>query len=1573
MRRLPVAVAVLVLSVAVAWAAGPTVPLPPSIAPGGVYNPNSEEVPLPPSVAPGGVYNPSAGNIPLPSSIAPGGVFNPNAVQMPLPPSVAPGGVFNPNATKMPLSSAVAPGGVFNPNSTVLPLPQSIAPGGVYLPNAGAIALPPSIAPGGVFNPDSTKMPLSSAVAPGGVFDQGLTVIPQSADIAAAVANNLQQQGFVPLPNQINVIPPGGMPLTSGDLTNPSHTTGALVFYTLGDTDLYMAALNAVAMMFSATSTSGLYGTTTVNGTTFDFLGPIAAIGMLFSLLFICISGIMKQELRLDQMLVTLILSYAMFVPKTTVVIEDIYSGSVKSVDNVPYGVAVPGALISMFTFNFAKQIETAFTATSAVQPLVTASANGTSIGGFANPLKMLLALQTINVCGSNGDICADMVEYTRSCLSDSQGNKILADKVFKNPDLLTELFGPSGGGKGIQASVIYRSAYHQGAVGSLNTPALLADGGIVACDQAASAIRNDIETYLSNPAGLASNSFASDFAHAMGQRKIGSLTGAVPGVNDGGGYEWKTQLNDTLAATALLGQAGVAGTTTDARSWIATMIMRNPTFSAYAAANQSDRAAAYDVYMTVAMEQFKADAAADGSMFLKTMLPSMTVLTFFFFAFAPIVALLVMVTGLQAIKILTSYVIFGFWTQSWLPGAAIVNYFIQQQWLSKVTGTGSGIPGGMFAIANQPELYDIASTQLAVGANMLASVPVVMMALITGSAYGLSHLADKMGASRKGYFDEKGLVPDAMTATNASAVMKRDMDMGYAYKPGDRPSPLMPAEAQALPNFNYSATDSGSTAASQALSTKSAAGESAAVNKLGQAQRNTSKGIDWGTSVKDTHSSTLTDQVKAEINKTFGTGTSNKFGSKIDDATRVALAAGASALAQGLSLPLAKTAATAALAMQLKALGLDASNAHAVTTSLDNAFDASLKNNFTTGDGINRQKADQFARSTEAAIKKTYGEQSSVTDAYQAVKNTSVEQAKMDQATKTRQMSEQGGATINASGLNMVNSFETGYRDSGTRSNKMAPAVKALNERADSLSAVTSPEAKAGIAAINTYASAGNLRGVLDEANKLTLSPNATTAALGHYAVGFFGATKNAEGNQIGPSGLPEAALRTGKHLEAMDASVREIERATGGTLGSAPGANPDSELGQKGAKIEDTVKTQQAALEGRVQAGKNTGTAAYKREEGVVAGGFTANDTAVNNARTDVNDKGVEAFNAQSRTNEKNSSAGAGPAAAVFGIGTDALAAGNLAATSAIGRTRAAATEALENLKAKAGGGPAATPPGATPPADPAGAPKAPGATAAPGATPPAATPPTAPGAYAQATPPAAEPAAPAPVGESPPFPKSAGAQAVQAAYPSAPAQPAAANTTLPPAGEAPKVEVPDSMKTAGAPSTAGGAASGGASAVGNFLKGPAPWWAASAALEAHHVSQQAPFLDNNWDKAQLSIESGAKGVAAMWAGGEAGVYATIAAVPLMGPFAPVAGVIAAAAVGTTAYKGVGWIETGVAHALGTKTGDEKANENRVSQGVFPAGTQAPDSATLQRLRDNQPQPDTSAPSTAPRAATR
>lgn len=79
-----------------------------------------------------------------------------------------------------------------------------------------------------------------------------------------------------------------------------------------------------------------------------------ASIGLLVALIIIGFQSLMGggKELNVHQAFVGWIAFSILFVPTTTVVIEDNVSGSVRVVDNVPFGVGAAGASFQLWVIN---------------------------------------------------------------------------------------------------------------------------------------------------------------------------------------------------------------------------------------------------------------------------------------------------------------------------------------------------------------------------------------------------------------------------------------------------------------------------------------------------------------------------------------------------------------------------------------------------------------------------------------------------------------------------------------------------------------------------------------------------------------------------------------------------------------------------------------------------------------------------------------------------------------------------------------------------------------------------------------------------------------------------------------------------------------------------------------------------------------------------------------------------------------------------------------------------------------------------------------------------------------------
>lgn len=111
----------------------------------------------------------------------------------------------------------------------------------------------------------------------------------------------------------------------------------------LGNVEFLTMVLNGVAMICG----------------TGDF-ARLVAVGFVIGLLFIGFQCIFEggQRINLHHSLLCFLCYLCMFGPSCTVVVEDAYTGHVRTVDNLPLGVGVAGAAISGIGYGVTRMLE---------------------------------------------------------------------------------------------------------------------------------------------------------------------------------------------------------------------------------------------------------------------------------------------------------------------------------------------------------------------------------------------------------------------------------------------------------------------------------------------------------------------------------------------------------------------------------------------------------------------------------------------------------------------------------------------------------------------------------------------------------------------------------------------------------------------------------------------------------------------------------------------------------------------------------------------------------------------------------------------------------------------------------------------------------------------------------------------------------------------------------------------------------------------------------------------------------------------------------------------------------------
>jgi len=526
---------------------------------------------------------------------------------------------------------------------------------------------------------------------------------------------------------------------------------------TLGDLETFRATLTAIAMLFNPSNTTDFVGTSDVG------LGGFAAIGLLIALTVALFKGVTTLKFELGELIIVVILYSALFVPKFDVVLEDYYTGQAAAVDDVPLGIALPGAFISGFTTQISETLSTAFKTASS--PAFAMQENG-----FVYPLKLLNGLRngSQTFAKKQPKISASVINVYKDCAFGRAGFDSGELARSNNPWEFLKRYIQNSSVTGI--TEIYTRA--------------APSGTIVTCQEAADLVSTDLDL-LFEPG--ANPNIAPSTQNPNGVSQFEELVCAnMKNVRtkNSGCPDYETYETSFHAISAASGESAknFAMTTMLASS------LKNAELCASGAVDAAKMASCMP--MVTALEQFKEDAVGGATLFQKTMLNSMSVMLFLFYAFAPLVSVLMIALGAKGLKLLGSYFMFGIWTQSWLPFATILNFYIQQK--VAYDSARFGVNSPELTAAGYQAFYESVSLNLGIASDLMAATPLITLALLSGSVFALTGVANRL--SGRDYYDEKVNAPTAIS--NGPIAMNTPSFTGSAGKftavPGDAAAPTI-------------------------------------------------------------------------------------------------------------------------------------------------------------------------------------------------------------------------------------------------------------------------------------------------------------------------------------------------------------------------------------------------------------------------------------------------------------------------------------------------------------------------------------------------------------------------------------------------------------------------------------------------------------------------------------------------------------------------------------------------------------------------------------------------------------
>ena len=482
--------------------------------------------------------------------------------------------------------------------------------------------------------------------------------------------------------------------------------------YSLGNVDFLAQIMNSVAMICG----TGNYT-------------RLISVGFLIGLLFICFQSVFQgaQRINLQQTLVCFIVYLCMFGPSCTVLIEDVYKGQVRNVDNVPLGVGVSGMAISNIGYGLTKMMEQAFS-----------DVDRTTEHGFGESLRILNELRVLN---TDKDQMWMVIDRDLGNWGQGQSDSQKAVRNYLSECLFVDV-----------------------ALGRIQSPSVLAstpwsDAEVWQSRSDAHAVYLPV-TGTNQTTGIVSCSRAYDLLDRTVMRRLGAnvfqdwLDERLGGVQSPDATQPATQ--------AALTSMGLAQD-------------KVQDFMQSLAINTIYDEAVADFYLTYhdqvsaaavrqAQIQRNTQWASEGTMFLAAARALMAFFEGFIYAITPIVGFLI-VTGAFGLGLVGKFLLLIVWIQLWLPILSITNLYINIGARSAVSASLGADPS-MYTIN---EMWAQTATWVSTGGMMAAATPMIALFLITGSTYAFTTLTNRLGG--QDHFNERATSPDAITT---GAVMAR-------------------------------------------------------------------------------------------------------------------------------------------------------------------------------------------------------------------------------------------------------------------------------------------------------------------------------------------------------------------------------------------------------------------------------------------------------------------------------------------------------------------------------------------------------------------------------------------------------------------------------------------------------------------------------------------------------------------------------------------------------------------------------------------------------------------------------
>lgn len=474
--------------------------------------------------------------------------------------------------------------------------------------------------------------------------------------------------------------------------------SSCMSIYSLGDAGFMKDILNGVAMIHGSGS-----------------FYQAAASALLFGFLIMIFKSLLNGALRISfgEIFICWLLYMIMFVPKTTVVVEDLYSDRVYTVDNVPVGIAFPGHAISTVGFGFAQLLEQGFGTVHAQ--------HGITREPFLESMYVINRLKDYDLLsrlwaeldvkiGPSSDSRSSWQNYLSDCIMTKY-------RFFKNSSAGRDARLPfsevvKSFPSKVYGTVIYRDSPLE-----------------ITCSDAQSSLLRDLALLTSDDAGRI-------------------LAGGSVAAGPAGHREKMEQALSLLAASAA-----------DKLNIVRAALL----MPLYDRAAEGYFQNADDVLTAATVEQSVSQRntqwALEQSLFMSTVKPFVSFFEAFVYAITPFAAVLICI-GSFGIRLAVRYLQILVWLQLWWPILAIINLYITAGVSGELSSALDGTPADSFYALNCA--WKIAESWMATAGMLASATPLIAFFLVSGSAYSFTTLTGRMQGSD--HIAESAVSPDVLS-----------------------------------------------------------------------------------------------------------------------------------------------------------------------------------------------------------------------------------------------------------------------------------------------------------------------------------------------------------------------------------------------------------------------------------------------------------------------------------------------------------------------------------------------------------------------------------------------------------------------------------------------------------------------------------------------------------------------------------------------------------------------------------------------------------------------------------------